>query len=118
MTMQDVSGSEIRDALRCEIPGIPRMVLKRVLFLILLVVPAAVEGQYLGHSFTADVTRGETLYRAACVSCHGGDGKGAPRSIAGFQQPRTFPDFTKCDQTTPEVDSAYKDVIVHGGPNR
>jgi len=118
MTMQDVSESEIRDPLRCEIPGITSVVLKRVLFFVLLMVPAAVEGQYLGHSFSADVTRGGTLYRAACASCHGSDGKGAPRSIAGFQQPRTFPDFTRCDQTSPEVDSAYKDVIEHGGPNR
>jgi hypothetical protein len=46
------------------------------------------------------------------------DGKGAPRAISGFEQPRTFPDFTKCDQTTPEVNSAYKSVITNGGSTR
>ena len=44
--------------------------------------------------------------------------EGTPKSIAGFVRPRTFPDFTRCDQTTSEVDTAYKAVIVHGGPYR
>ena len=88
------------------------------LFLALSASPIFLHGQYLGYSFKADAKRGGQLYQAACASCHGSDGKGAPQSIAGFQQPRTFPDFTKCDQTTPEVNSAYKDVIEHGGPNR
>lgn len=94
--------------------------MKKVFLLILLLVsPAApLHAQYLGYSFKADATRGEQLYKAACASCHGNNGQGAPKSIAGFEQPRTFPDFTKCDQTTPEVNSAYKDVIVHGGPTR
>jgi len=29
-----------------------------------------------------------------------------------------FPDFTRCDQTTPEPNSVWKDVILHGGPAR
>jgi hypothetical protein len=52
------------------------------------------------------------------VACHGADGQGTPKSIAGFEQPRTFPDFTRCDQTTPEEDVAWKAVITHGGQNR
>jgi hypothetical protein len=35
-----------------------------------------------------------------------------------LRRPDTFPDFTRCDQTTPEANSAWKDVIVHGGPAR
>jgi mono/diheme cytochrome c family protein len=94
--------------------------MKKVLLLILLAaIPSGVlRAQYLGYSFKADPKRGEKLYKAACVSCHGNDGRGTPREIAGFQQPRTFPDFTRCDQTTSEVNSAYKAVIEHGGPNR
>jgi hypothetical protein len=61
---------------------------------------------------------GEQIYRSACVACHGADGKGTPTEIAGFEQPRTFPDFTRCDQTTPETNPAWKAVIVHGGPTR
>jgi mono/diheme cytochrome c family protein len=61
---------------------------------------------------------GEQIYKSACIACHGSDATGTPKSIAAFEPPRTFPDFTKCDQTTPEPDSAWKAVIVHGGPTR
>jgi mono/diheme cytochrome c family protein len=67
---------------------------------------------------SAQLESGEQIYKAACVACHGADGRGTPKSIAGFEQPRTFPDFTRCDQTTPEADLAWKTVITHGGPNR
>ena len=74
--------------------------------------------QYLTHSFRADPRKGAQTYRAACVSCHGKEGKGAEKTSSGFQPPETFPDFTRCDQTTAEVDAAYRAVIEHGGPNR
>ena len=61
---------------------------------------------------------GEHIYKAACAACHGPDGAGTDKSIAGFEPPRTFPDFTKCDQTTPEANSAWKAVIVNGGGYR
>jgi mono/diheme cytochrome c family protein len=61
---------------------------------------------------------GEQIYKSACVACHGSDGKGTPQSISGFEPPRTFPDFTKCDQTTPEDNTAWRAVITHGGPTR
>lgn len=67
---------------------------------------------------SAQLKTGEQIYNSACVACHGPDGKGMPQSISGFEQPRTFPDFTRCDQTSAEEDSAYKDVILHGGPTR
>lgn len=89
-----------------------------LLFLLTVFRVPSLHAQYLGYSFKADAKRGEKLYKAACVSCHGPNGAGADTTIAGFKQPRTFPDFTKCDQTTPEVNSAYKDVIEHGGPTR
>ncbi|MEO8726503.1 MAG: cytochrome c, partial [Acidobacteriaceae bacterium] len=61
---------------------------------------------------------GERIFKNGCVACHGADATGAPQTTAGFARPDTFPDFTKCDQTTPEPDSAWKDVIVNGGPSR
>ena len=74
-------------------------------------------GQVGNHS-SQRLGSGEEIYKSACVACHGPDGKGMPQSISAFDPPRTFPDFTRCDQTTPEVDSAWKAVIVHGGPSR
>jgi len=41
-----------------------------------------------------------------------------PQTTAGFKRPDTFPDFTRCDQTTAELNTDYKAVIVHGGPFR
>src|SRR5262249_47726730 len=37
---------------------------------------------------------------------------------AGFEKPDTFPDFTRCDQTTPETNTDWKAVILHGGRYR
>ena len=65
-----------------------------------------------------DVKNGEHLYKSGCITCHGADGRGAPETLTEFQRPDTFPDFTRCDQTTPEPNSVWKDVILHGGPAR
>jgi mono/diheme cytochrome c family protein len=88
-------------------------------FATLLVVLAshALSGQT--RSATAlQLNTGEQIYKAACIACHGSDGTGAPKSLSAFEPPRTFPDFTQCDQTTAEPDTAWKAVIVHGGPTR
>jgi Cytochrome C oxidase, cbb3-type, subunit III len=61
---------------------------------------------------------GEHIYHSACMACHGADGTGTPQVIAGFERPGTFPDFTRCDQTTAEPNTAWKDVILHGGAAR
>ncbi len=61
---------------------------------------------------------GEQIFKSACVACHGPDGKGTPKSISGFEPPGTFPDFTACDQTTPEDNTAWKAIITRGGPTR
>lgn len=61
---------------------------------------------------------GERIYKSGCIVCHGATGSGAPETLTEFKRPNTFPDFTRCDQTTPESNSAWKDVIVHGGPSR
>ena len=74
--------------------------------------------QSLKYSKAPNVGNGERIFKTTCVACHGSDGRGAPQTTAGFERPDTFPDFTRCDQTTPEPNSAWKDVIVHGGPSR
>jgi mono/diheme cytochrome c family protein len=65
-----------------------------------------------------DVKNGERIYKSGCIACHGANGSGAPETLTEFKRPDTFPDFTRCDQTTPEPNSAWKDVIVNGGPSR
>ena len=72
--------------------------------------------QYLAYSSHANAGNGGTIYRQACVSCHGSTGDGAPQSLTAFKRPSSFPDFTRCDQTTAETNTAYKQVITHGGP--
>lgn len=74
--------------------------------------------QRLPRATPPNVARGEQLWKSGCNSCHGNDGKGAPETLTEFKRPETFPDFTRCDQTTAEPDSAWKDVIVHGGSTR
>jgi len=62
---------------------------------------------------------GAEIYKTAgCIACHGADGAGTPKTTAGFEPPRTFPDFTRCDQTTPESAVAWKAVITEGGVAR
>ena len=74
--------------------------------------------QYGPGSRHPNRANGERIWNAGCVACHGADGRGMEQTLRGFKAPRTFPDFTKCDQTTPETDAAYKDVVIHGGPTR
>ena len=84
---------------------------------LVLCAPVLLRAQYLAYSFGANPRNGERIYKSACVSCHGADGRGAPESISVFTRPDSFPDFTRCDQTTAEINTGYKDVITNGGPS-
>lgn len=79
---------------------------------------ALAEGVPAQSSGAAHLKTGKEIYAAGCAGCHGGDGRGAPQSTIGFDKPDTFPDFTRCDQTTPEDNLAWKAVIRNGGPFR
>ena len=65
---------------------------------------------------TGSQRSGAELYRAACIACHGPDGKGAPRAVVGFDAP--LPDFTDCSFATPEADADWIAVVHHGGRAR
>ena len=69
-------------------------------------------------SGAANLHTGKEIYEAGCAGCHGYDGKGAPQSTIGFQKPNTFPDFTQCNQTTPEDNLVWHSMIRNGGPSR
>lgn len=62
------------------------------------------------------VRTGAELYKAACATCHGPDGKGSPRSQVGFDAP--LPDFTDCSFATPEPDPDWSAVVHLGGTAR
>jgi mono/diheme cytochrome c family protein len=59
---------------------------------------------------------GAELYRAACATCHGPDGRGNPKSHVGFDLP--LPDFTDCSFATPEAEADWFAVVHQGGPVR
>jgi mono/diheme cytochrome c family protein len=73
--------------------------------------PSAVPAAAQFHQST-----GATIYRTACASCHGPDGRGAPRTTVGFETP--LPDFTDCSFSTPEADADWFAVVHEGGPAR
>jgi mono/diheme cytochrome c family protein len=80
--------------------------------------PDALFSQTLKYPKPPDALNGQRIYRNGCIACHGSTGKGAPQTSTEFKRPDTFPDFTRCDQTTAEPNSAWKDVVVNGGPSR
>jgi hypothetical protein len=71
--------------------------------------------QMIHYTKRPDAEKGKVIYNNGCVACHGTEGKGAPEDVTRFIRPDTWPDFTRCDQTTAEPDVSYKAVIVHGG---
>jgi cytochrome c553 len=85
---------------------------------LMALIVSVMAGVLLGEVSGLRLDSGEHIYKTACVACHGSDGKGTPKSIAGFEPPDSFPDFTRCDQTTAELDNDYRAVIIHGGRYR
>ena len=59
---------------------------------------------------------GADLYRAACQTCHGADGRGNPKSLVGFDV--ELPDFTNCAFATPEAEADWFAIVSNGGPVR
>src|SRR5947209_5832954 len=84
--------------------------------LILLATSSVSFAQTLRYTRKPDAKNGKVIYEGGCIACHGPDGRGAEEKLTEFKRPDTWPDFSRCDQTTPEPDSAWKAVIVNGGP--
>src|SRR5262249_12560911 len=61
---------------------------------------------------------GKEIYEAACIGCHGPNGKGMPKSTVGFDAPSSFPDFSDCNGTTRERNLAWMTTIHYGGRGR
>jgi len=71
-----------------------------------------------GETKRVKLGSGKEIFESGCIGCHGPNGKGQPQTVLGFDKPGTFPDFTRCDQTTPEDNIAWRAVIRDGGPRR
>jgi mono/diheme cytochrome c family protein len=84
-------------------PPATRQALARLLAAGVLLVHAAA---------TAGEPGGEALYREACASCHGLDGRGA----SGTRIAVPLPDFSDCGFNTREPDSDWSIVVMDGGP--
>jgi mono/diheme cytochrome c family protein len=83
-----------------------------------LCIAATASAGQLRQSPARTLTSGEAIYHAGCAGCHGADGAGAPPTSTGFDRPATFPDFTACDGTTPELDVDWRAIITQGGHGR
>jgi mono/diheme cytochrome c family protein len=68
----------------------------------------AAAGQAPASPAAQALTSGDAIYQAGCAGCHGPHGEGAPETSTMFQRPSTFPDFTDCSGTTPELDVDWK----------
>ena len=78
--------------------------------------PPAGPGVSAPQTQAARPATGESVYRSACITCHGQDGRGAPASVIGFDAP--VPDFTNCLFATAEPDADWFAVVHEGGPIR
>jgi len=78
----------------------------------------AISSPVAAQSRPAQGLIGAELFAAGCAGCHGPEGAGAPDSTVGFEKPSTYPDFTGCNQTSPEVEANWRAVIHDGGPAR
>ena len=84
-------------------PATLRSILGAAAFIAFVSMPAPARAQQTG----------EQVYRAACATCHGPDGKGSPRAVVGFDAP--LPDFSDCAFATGEPDPDWYAVVHEGG---
>jgi mono/diheme cytochrome c family protein len=91
----------------------------RLVFVLCAFVPSCLSGTAVGASgqTRAPAARtGTEIYRAACSTCHGPDGRGQPKSHVGFDV--ELPDFTDCGFATPEAEADWFAIVRNGGPVR
>jgi len=98
-------------------PRFSRCVLTSLLLLLAIGLPLSTSAAAQTRP-AAGLTDGAELFAAGCAGCHGPRGSGAADSTIGFEKPDTYPDFTSCAQTSPEVQADWWAVIHDGGKAR
>lgn len=75
--------------------------------------PKVTSSQPAAEPALPDGATGAQIYQAACLTCHGPDGTGSPRTVVGFDTP--LPDFTDCAFASAEADADWHAVVHEGG---
>ena len=85
-----------------------------------LLIFTALFSQLVAYAQTPELKldTGEEIYKAACIGCHGPNGKGQPETTLGFEKPSQFPDFSDCNGSTRERVFDWTATIHEGGPGR
>ena len=91
--------------------------MRTVLLLIMLMLSSAV---MFAQNTTPELKldTGKEIFEAACIGCHGPNGKGQPQTTLGFEPPSTFPDFTDCNGSARERNFDWRATIHEGGRAR
>jgi mono/diheme cytochrome c family protein len=85
---------------------------------VVLILCLAAPSPAVAQTRPAQGLMGAQLFAGGCAGCHGPEGSGAPDSTVGFEKPSTYPDFSACDQTSPEVEANWWAIIHDGGKAR
>ena len=84
--------------------------------LILLCVASTASARPVEHARPDLAARRSTTRAAPAATARAATARRRPR--VGFDKPSTFPDFTDCATTTPELDVDWKATIAQGGRGR
>jgi len=68
----------------------------------------------LPHAHSTET--GEQIYRTTCAGCHAPDGRGADKTLVGFDV--ALPDFTDCNFASREANTDWTAIVRDGGPVR
>src|SRR5947199_1781871 len=87
----------------------------RARIVLLILIAFGVKASLFGQTPELKLDTGEEIYKAACIGCHGPQGKGQPESTLGFEKPSQFPDFSDCNGSTRERVFDWTATIHEGG---
>ena len=115
--MNFITNIDTVDALK-RTPYYSRTLMKDISIVPLILVAMWMQASAFAQTTELKLETGEDIYKAACIGCHGPNGKGQPETTLGFEKPPQFPDFSDCNGTTREKVFDWTATIHEGGPKR